>query len=157
MLKGFILSNLPDIYWYSTFRLLYSESLTFNSLNNYNIIYITYLYFQILIPLRIGFLHLSFLPTVICFLLFLDFGLWAHGIHSTPVKHKLRVFVSLPMHSRCSQSRTTLTSGPGISWTRKIVHTRLGPSLCGIISETAHPHRHTFPEWTQENKTYFLV
>lgn len=157
MLKGFILSNLPDIYWYCTFRLSYSEIPFFNSLNNYTINYITCLYFQILIPLRIGFLHLSFLPTVICCLLFLDFGLWAHGTFRMPVKHKLRVFASLPIHSRCSQSRTTLTSGPGLSRTRKIVHTHLGPSLRGIISGTAHPHRHTFPEWTQKNKTCFLL
>lgn len=89
MLKGFILSNLPDIYWYCTFSLSYSEIPTFKSLNNYAIIYITCLYFQILIPLRIDFLHLSFLPTVICFLLFLDFGLWAHGIFCMAVKYKL--------------------------------------------------------------------
>lgn len=157
MLKGLILSNLPEIYWYYTFSLSYSEIPTYNSLNNYTIIYIACLYFPILIPLRIGFLHLSFLPTVICCLLFLDLGLWAHGIFRIPVKHKLRVFVSLPIHSRCSQSRATLTSVPGISRTRKIVHIRLGPSPCGIISGTAYPLRHTFPEWTQKNKTCFLV
>lgn len=128
------------------FLLSYFKIPMSNSSNSYIIIHIMCLYFQILISLRVCLLHLSSLPTIIYFLLFLDFGLSAHGIFSMPARHKLRVFVSLPIHSRCSQSKTTLISGLGIYWIQKIVHMYLGPSLCVIISGTAHSHK-CFPQW----------